>query len=266
MEALAKTPMPVISALAGIIFLVLSLGGLEPLKVLQVTLPRISDSQRWPARIFGAVLLICGFVLTGYDKKDDFAPEASKLPVQVFVNVPTLPAQAEQAIMTIYKLPSEKVIDNSSVPVARYSGQNTELTEQEKSAVLELVSVANLAETYSLTLSDMQYAGIVYAGDALSEITTMIDEMSSNGLYYVPLFDTDRSYYTDIRQLDDTTIQVDGCEVWSGDYYFIADNSYFQSDEPQLIPQTMTIRYLDTSWYITNITFYDTLAFCGSSY
>jgi hypothetical protein len=71
------------------------------------------------------------------------------------------------------------------------------------------------------------------------------------------------SFIHDIRVINNTTLEVDTCEVWAYDTYDRSTGELVDSQGPDLTPQTITIQQLDSNWYITNVEFFDAPAFCS---
>jgi|SRR5687768_4870383 hypothetical protein len=255
----SNTPIPLVLVVAGITFLILSLGTRQPLQILEVALPQISDSQRWPARLIGIALLIAGFVLPQGGQRD---PDSTTLIIDFVDAVEAAPETVTEPIAEFYQIKAD-FSGNEAIGVSAYQGQDSDLSEVEE-AILEFISVVNLAETLSSTLSDPSYAALVEAEGRLEELTTAIETTRSAGMYIVPLFDVERSYYVDIRWIHENRIEVDGCEYWS-DYYYDMETDELIGTEPlHLVPQTITIDYIpeDEMWFVTEVDFYDPPVFC----
>ncbi len=133
-----------------------------------------------------------------------------------------------------------------------------------REAVSEYLAYAIQAEIKAYSTWDTADAEKVFIGQPLENMLNFIAQLSDDGLYYVPEFDSGNSYYHDIRRVDETRIEVDSCEIWTGAFYQLSDRSLWGTRERQLVPQTITIEYLGNSWYISNVEFYEPPSFCQS--
>lgn len=106
-------------------------------------------------------------------------------------------------------------------------------------------------------------ASSVMTGQALDLLENNIATLNQQGLVSVSEFDYYQSFINDIRVIDDSTLEVDTCEVWSDTTYRLSDSQPIDSQGPDLIPQTITIRHQDSSWFITSVQFFDAPAFCS---
>ncbi|HNO94008.1 MAG TPA: hypothetical protein PKJ84_07550, partial [Anaerolineales bacterium] len=64
--------------------------------------------------------------------------------------------------------------------------------------------------------------------------------------------------------INNAQLEVDTCEVWSLQYYRRSDGALVQSNEPKLLPQTITIQKIENGWFITAVQFFEAPAFCHS--
>jgi len=110
---------------------------------------------------------------------------------------------------------------------------------------------------------DASIASSIMAGSVLEDLTADIDSLNAQGLVSISEIDYYESYIHDIRVLNDTTIEVDTCEVWTTSLYRRSDGELVQSGEPTLLPQTITIQQLDSNWFITDVNFQTAPAFCS---
>ncbi|HJS18404.1 MAG TPA: matrixin family metalloprotease, partial [Anaerolineales bacterium] len=106
-------------------------------------------------------------------------------------------------------------------------------------------------------------ASAVMAGDVLAALENNIASLNQQGLIMISEIDYYQSFINDIRVLNDKTLEVDTCEVWTNTTYSASDGQPVESEGPGLIPQTITIQELDSNWYITSVQFYEAPAFCG---
>jgi Matrixin/Bacterial TSP3 repeat len=110
---------------------------------------------------------------------------------------------------------------------------------------------------------DASVAASIMAGDVLQSLQSEIDSLNQQGLVEIAAIDYYKSYIDDIRIVSNTEIQVNTCEVWSTQFYRRSDGVLVQSNDPQLLPQTITIQKINNNWFITKVEFFDAPAFCN---
>lgn len=110
---------------------------------------------------------------------------------------------------------------------------------------------------------DASIASSVLAGQELADLSSDIASLNQQGLVSVSEIDYYQSYINDIRQINNSQIEVDTCEVWTTDTYQQSDGQLVDSTGPDLLPQTITIQQQNGSWFITNVNFLDAPAFCN---
>jgi hypothetical protein len=106
-------------------------------------------------------------------------------------------------------------------------------------------------------------ASAVMTDSALATLQNNIDSLNQQGLVSISEFDYYQSYIDDIRVIDNTTLEVDTCEVWTDTTYRASDGQPVDSQGSDLIPQTLTIQQQGSSWFITSVQFYTPPAFCN---
>jgi len=90
-----------------------------------------------------------------------------------------------------------------------------------------------------------------------------IDELNQQGLVQISEIDFYKSYIQDIRVINNENIEVDTCEVWSTKTYNRSNGEIVRVAEPRLLPQTITIQKLNQGWFITEVSFFESPAFCN---
>ena len=110
---------------------------------------------------------------------------------------------------------------------------------------------------------DASIASSVLAGQELTDLSADIASLNQQGLVSVSEIDYYQSYINDIRAINDSQINVDTCEVWTTSTYRQSDGQLVDSTDPTLLPQTITIQQQNGNWFITNVNFLDTPAFCS---
>jgi hypothetical protein len=116
-------------------------------------------------------------------------------------------------------------------------------------------------EAYQNESADV--ATSVMAGEAFSSLENEINSLRQQELVMIAELDYYESFIHDIRVINNTTLEVDTCEVWAYDTYDRSTGELVDSQGPDLTPQTITIQQLDSNWYITNVEFFDAPAFCS---
>ncbi len=168
----------------------------------------------------------------------------------------TPPTQAPQsnpaAVIVITSEPASNNTQSNSV--------QTSVSAEEWQAVESFLMQAVAAEIAAYQYGDPSYATMFY-GDALQALQGEILDLNSRGLLMDPHFDYNNSYLNDIR-VGQNRIEVDSCEYWSSDYYDRASGQLIGSDPSALVPQTITIEFLNDNFYITAISFHTGQSFC----
>lgn len=140
--------------------------------------------------------------------------------------------------------------------------QNTEASPQLIQQVSEFLSRAIRLEIRAYRQNDPSVAAGVLGEELLSSLTRDINQLVAQGHVQLSTFDYYQSYIDDVRVLSNRQIEVDTCEVWSSTIYNQADGTVISNEEPQLLPQTLTIQHLDIGWFITDVEFFNAPAFC----
>lgn len=110
---------------------------------------------------------------------------------------------------------------------------------------------------------DATVAASIMAGDVLQSLQSEIDSLNQQGLVEIAAIDYYKSYIDDIRIVSNAELQVNTCEVWATQFYRRSDSALVQSNDPQLLPQTITIQKINNNWFITQVEFFDAPAFCN---
>ena len=153
------------------------------------------------------------------------------------------------------------VVVVTSVPASNAQANIASVSPEQWQAIQDFLSGAVVAEITAYQYGDPAYASMFY-GDALQTIQNEITDLNSRGVALSARFDYDNSYIQDIRVTQNQWIEVDSCEYWSNEYYDRVTGSLIGTDDWKLIPQTITIEYLNSSFYITSIAFFTGQAFC----
>jgi hypothetical protein len=128
--------------------------------------------------------------------------------------------------------------------------------------VSEFLTNAIELEIEAYREGDASIAAPVMAGNVLADLENTIADLNQQGLVIISELDYYQSYIHDIRVLSNTQLEVDTCEYWTNTTYRLSDGEPVSNEGPELVPQTITIEQLDSSWYITNVEFFDAPAFC----
>lgn len=150
------------------------------------------------------------------------------------------------------------------------NGSDPFFPEQETGVSQELSDDVNEFLTEAIQLQIQAYregnaniAASIMAGDIFAIMESEIASLNQQGLVQISEIDFYKSYINDIRVINDSTLEVDTCEVWSTQTYQRSDGSLVQSIEPQLLPQTITIQNLGQGWFITQVNFFNAPSFCN---
>jgi hypothetical protein len=138
------------------------------------------------------------------------------------------------------------------------TGGPTQLDQE----VSDFLSEAINREIQAYREGDATVAAGVMAGQTYADLQAQIDALNQRGEVELAEFDYYQSYIDDIREISSDQLEVDTCEVWSFEVYRSSDEALVDSDGPRLLPQTITIRKLDSGWFITSVEFFDPPAFC----
>jgi hypothetical protein len=109
---------------------------------------------------------------------------------------------------------------------------------------------------------DASVAASIMAGEILQSLQTEIDSLNQQGIIEIANIDYYKSYIDDIRIISNTQLEVDTCEVWAIQFYRKTDGTLVQSNDPKLLPQTITIQKINNGWFITAVEFFEAPAFC----
>ena len=149
------------------------------------------------------------------------------------------------------------------------AGTNPFLPDQANGVSPELASEVGDFLTKAVKLQiqayrngDASVAAAIMAGDVLKSLQGEIDSLNSQGLVEIADIDYYKSYIDDIRIVSSAEIEVDTCEVWAIQFYKRSDGSLEQSNDPSLLPQTITIQKINNGWFITTVQFFEAPAFC----
>ncbi len=138
----------------------------------------------------------------------------------------------------------------------------TRVTPQMHAAIANVLAYANQVEIYTRYTGDLTYAYDVFGEDWLAALEHDIATLANQGLVQLAYFDGPNSSIRNIAIVDDTTIAVDTCEFWSSTYYRLSDHGVQQYRPPELLPQTITLEYVDDAWLITHVEHYAAPHFC----
>lgn len=143
-------------------------------------------------------------------------------------------------------------------PEQSAGGVDDELAE----GIADFLTQAIELEIEAFRQGDPNIAAEIMAGDVLANVEAAISQLNRQGLVQINDIDYYRSYINDIRVIHDFRYDVDTCETWTITTYNLNSGEPISSEGPMLLPQTITIEWLDDNWYITAVQFYDAPAFC----
>jgi hypothetical protein len=224
------------------------------------------------ALILGAALFMgVALVVSSVTSAPVAAAPAATSPPTGF-GLPTLLPTATMAVPTalpIVLLPTQAAAPSVSLPSGVYSlsplrdqAASSGASPEIRDFVSHFLGNAVLLETQSYVEVNDWYVSLVMTGEPLQATRAAIANFASQGVIYAPQFDFTQSYFVDVRVPQASTLEVDSCEVWSGDYFNAFDGTRFASDPARLLPQTITIAVSAVEAYITRVVLYDAPAFC----
>jgi hypothetical protein len=143
-------------------------------------------------------------------------------------------------------------------PEQSAAGVDNEVAE----GIADFLTQAIELEIEAFRQGDPNIAAQIMAGDVLANVEASIGQLNQQGLVQINEIDYYQSYINDIRVVNDFRYDVDTCETWTTTTYNLNSGEPVSSDGPRLLPQTITIEWLETDWYITAVQFYDAPAFC----
>ena len=193
-------------------------------------------------------------------------PEAPPVPTPIVITINTESASkdGEPAVskQTTVELP-ENVYVPKIVPTPMPIVNEPSSRRPSEQDVADFLYEAVLAETVAYLYLDSSYISWYFTGKPLAYMKSEITELLNAGMLVAKLYDESQSYIYDINFVDEYRIEVDSCEIWSLEYYDLWDSSFLGSEGPNLYPQTIVIEQFTDGWYITDILFYDDVAFCN---
>jgi hypothetical protein len=140
--------------------------------------------------------------------------------------------------------------------------EQSEISPELEEDVSDFLTTAIELEIEAYRTGSAEVAAPVMAGDVLATLESSIASLNQQGLVVISEIDYYESFIYDIRLINNTTLEVDTCEVWSTSTYSRTDGQLISSEGPALTPQTITIQQLDSNWYITDVQFFEPPAFC----
>jgi hypothetical protein len=141
--------------------------------------------------------------------------------------------------------------------------EQSDISPQLEQDVSDFLTNAIELEIEAYRSESADIAASVMAGDVLASLESEINSLRQQGFVMIADLDYYESFIGDIRVINNTTLEVDTCEVWAYDTYDRSTGELVESQGPDLTPQTITIQQLDSNWYITNVEFFDAPAFCS---
>jgi hypothetical protein len=215
---------------------------------------------KWLVGTLIALLGALGGLVALLDQGSDPAPPVPATPIVITIN--TENGNSEDGTGTSVELPEDVFVPKVvPTPLPIVNEPNTNRPSEQD--VADFLYEAVLAETAAYLYLDSSYLSWYFTGEPLAFMESEIAELLNVGTLVAKLYDESQSYIYDIHFVDDYTIEVESCEIWSLEFYSLWDSSFLASEGPNLFPQTIVIEQFADGWYITDILFYDDLAFCN---
>jgi len=219
---------------------------------------------KWFVATFIALLGALGGLVALLDRGSDPAPGEPSTPIVITINTENRSGEAgtEASLQTAVELPQDVFVPEVvPTPAPIVNAPNTNRPSEQD--VADFLYEAVLAETAAYLYLDSSYVSWYFTGQPLAFMESEIADLLNAGMLVAKLYDESQSYIYDINFVDDYRVEVDSCEIWSLEYYSLWDSSFLGSEGPNLYPQTIVIEQFTDGWYITDILFYDDLAFCN---
>ncbi len=143
-----------------------------------------------------------------------------------------------------------------------FADQQIEASPELVAEIQEFLTKAINLEIETFYTGNANLAADIFAGDVLQAIQDQVQSLNQQDLAQISTFDYYNSYLHDVRVVSEEQIDVDTCEVWTTTIYRRSTGTALQAEEPQLLPQTLTLQKLSNGWFITAVEFYDAPAFC----
>ena len=144
-----------------------------------------------------------------------------------------------------------------------FPDQTTDVSPELSKEVSDFLTKAIQLQIEAYRQGNANIAASIMAGDIFAVLESEIAGLNQQGLVQISEIDYYQSQINDIRVISNINIEVDTCEVWSTNIYQRSDGTLIQATDPRLLPQTITIQKLDSGWFITNVNFFDSPAFCN---
>lgn len=218
---------------------------------------------KWFVGTFIALLGAIGGLVALWDRDGSSAPPVPT-PIVITINTENSASGTgtKPSPQTAVQLPEDVFVPELvPTPVPIVNEPNTNRPSEQD--VADFLYEAVLAETAAYLYLDSSYLTWYFAGEPLAFMESEIAELLNVGTLVAKLYDASQSYINDINFVDDYRIEVQSCEIWSVEYYNLWDSSFLGGEGPNLYPQTIVIEQFTDGWYITDILFYDGLAFCN---
>lgn len=190
-------------------------------------------------------------------------PTPTRPPSNTPTQEPVAPAKTAEPLPEF-----ESLVENASA--LNFRGQS-DLPEVLRQGVSAFLGNAAWYEIQAYRNANSVWGSYVYADRALANLERNISGLTASGVFGVPEIDYQRSHVVEVRPLAGLQLEVDACEYWRVTYYAL-QTGLFVEQQPaapayDLVPQTLLLEFLSqaggSSWYVTDIEFYDPPAFCG---
>ncbi len=144
-----------------------------------------------------------------------------------------------------------------------FPDQNASISPELSNDVSEFLTKAIELQIQAYREGSASVASTILAGDLFDTLERDIASLNQQGFVQISEIDYYRSYIDDIRIINDIQLEVDSCETWTTSIYRRSDGALVQNTEPRLLPQTVTIQKLNSGWFITQVSFFESPVFCN---
>lgn len=175
-------------------------------------------------------------------------------------------------VEVIYRMnPLDPDMDNDGAPDGQevadgtdpfFPDQKTDVSPELEGQVSEFLTDVIELQIRAYREGDPAIAASVLAGDIYEQLEANIGDLNRQGLIQIAEIDYYQSYIDGIEVVSQDRIHVATCEVWSTAIYRRSDGALIESNEPALLPQTITIERINSRWFVTAVQFLEAPAFC----
>lgn len=162
-------------------------------------------------------------------------------------------------------LPPQTVplVNTTPFPTPTYGVQAVPADVQR--GVIGFVQDAAIAEIQAYAYQDASLASGVYSSDILQGLQQTIGSLSAQGLVLEMQLHSESSRVQAMGFLDSNTVQVETCEVWSGNVRETISRQVVEVIPQKIVAKQLTLVLTPTGWLVTGILLPEPPNFCSES-